>query len=68
MLFKEPQLTAMAKAQRIMQLGHVQRLENYQLSKIVLSRKTIGKKKKERLWRRWLNNFEGDLKRINIKI
>lgn len=63
-LYKEPKLTTVVKAQRIKWLGHVHELENSIMSKLILNRRPIEKKRKERLGKRWRDSVSKDLQKM----
>lgn len=56
-IYKEPKITSIIKAQRIRCLEHVRRLENDRMTNIVVKRKSIGKRRKGRPRKIWLEGL-----------
>lgn len=65
-LYDEPSITTFIRVQRLRWLGQVQRLEEQRVTKIAMTRRPIGSKKRGRPRRRWQDSVLQDLKEINV--
>jgi hypothetical protein len=60
-------LVAFNKKGRLRWLGHVERMDDNRVPKHMLYGRPGGRKKKERLQLRWLDNVEEDLREIGLR-
>lgn len=65
-LYKEPNISNVIKAQRLRWLGHVQRMPNFRLPKIILNSSIGGRKRRGRPRTRWKNEVEKDMRQLKI--
>lgn len=55
------------KASRLRWIGHVERMSEDRLQKKVMNSQIIGVRKRERPRKRWLQDVEEDLKKLNVR-
>ncbi|KAK5643018.1 hypothetical protein RI129_009185 [Pyrocoelia pectoralis] len=65
-LYERPDIIACVKAQRIGWLGHLERIDAVRLPKMIIYRRPIGKKRKGRPRKRWMNEVEKDLRDMKL--
>jgi GTP1/Obg family GTP-binding protein len=66
-LFKGEDIVRFIKSQRIRWLGHVERMEENEIWKRMLKGRLYSKRRKGRPRMRWLDDVEGDLKKMEVK-
>jgi transcription termination factor 2 len=66
-MYKSPDIVTEIKVRRLEWLGHVIRMEDTRLPKIVFNGKPEGRRGVGRPRLRWLNDFEADIKALGIK-
>ncbi|KAK5638268.1 hypothetical protein RI129_012563 [Pyrocoelia pectoralis] len=65
-LYERPDIIACVKQQRIGRLGHLERMDAVRLPKMIIYRRPIGKKRKGRSRKRWMNEVEKDLRDMKV--
>lgn len=66
-MYGQPQITKIARAQRIRWLGHVHRMEETSITKQVLTRGISGRRGRGRPRTQWLQSVEKDLEEVGVK-
>ncbi|KAJ8950564.1 hypothetical protein NQ318_015697 [Aromia moschata] len=65
-LFKEPNIIGIVRAQRIRWIGHVVRMKDHRIPKMVLIHEIGGGKRLGRPRQRWKKAVEDDIRKLNI--
>ncbi|KAJ8946766.1 hypothetical protein NQ318_018975 [Aromia moschata] len=65
-LFKEPNIIGIVRAQRMRWIGHVVRMKNHRIPKMVLIHEVGGGKRRGRPRQRWKKAVEDDIRKLNI--
>ncbi|KAJ8954092.1 hypothetical protein NQ318_004397 [Aromia moschata] len=65
-IFKEPNIIGIVRAQRMRWIGHVVRMKDHRIQKMVLIHEVGGGKRRGRPRQRWKKAVEDDIRKLNI--